>query len=753
MPHTARRSLLIFLIPGIVGTIQYHSDQFLSAFDTFFGDRGDARGIVYFCEHWYQSLLGNTKFLSPEIFYPTKGTLAYSDLLMGFALPFSFFRLLGFGMFSAMEIVVILATFLGYCTAFLLLYKTLRFGLVPSVAGAMFFAFNSPKFHQTIHLQLQYVVLLPVIFALVISFARRMETLDQKRAAILLSLAGLCLNLQLATTFYYAWYFVFWTIIFLALALVAGSTRRFILAAVMKFWRALLIAAMVTLVFFIPILLLYLPTIKVGTWYEYDFALQMIPDWRAVMWMGEGNYIWRGLMAKLTPDPLPGTWGELKVGIGLIPSLAWIVLTVCALWWISRRQTKVSVAFLGIMILAGTIFYLIGFKYSGHSPWFYIYQYFPGAGAIRAVSRYVIFLTLPMSIAFAYALDKGLAYTATQNPAKERLLKIVIFTLMAFGIFEQFGVNKIIGTGFSRRIEEAYLKSMASNIPADCNSFYVAPGAKANHSTAEYQYDAMLISMISGVPTLNASSSQFPPGWNMYFVKNPDYQANVNNWIESRQLKGKVCRLEITPEVEAFNLEAPSQVDQTEFFVRQLYRDFAGHEPGAEVNQLIERINNCKAEDASCERPAVALNVFLGSGYHEQGFFILRMYEAGLGRLPTYDEFVDELKRFRIFLAAETPGSARNHLVFDFVRSGKFPAEQHAPTRQDLVIKSIESDDMVHRLGNRSFVALHYYGYLQRQPDETGLANWVALLDRSGNAVDVPEGFINSAEYRERFRN
>lgn len=745
MLHTPRKAILIFLILGIAGTIQYHSDQFLSGFDTFFGDRGDARGFVYFCEHWYQWTIGNTKLLSPEIFYPTKRTLAYSDLLVGFAVPFSFFRALGFGMFASVEIVVILVTFLSYCAAFLLLYRTLGFNLVASCAGAMFFAFNSPKFHQTIHLQLQYVLLLPLMFALVISFAKQTETSDQRRAAVLMSLAALCFNLQLATTFYYAWYFVLWTIIFLALAFAFSGTRRFILNVVGRFWRPLLIASAVFLASFVPIVLLYLPTIKVGTWYEYDFTAQMIPDWRALLIMGDGNYLWGRLSSALTPDPMPGTWGELKVGIGLLPSLAWIVLTVYAVRWSTR---KTSTAFLGVMIIATTIFYLIGFKYGGHSPWFYLYQYFPGAGAIRAVARYVIFLALPMSIAFAYALDRGLKYA---SQSKRRALTAIIVAVAAFGIFEQFGVNKISGTGFSTRVEESYLKTMASSLPADCGSFYVATSARANHSTAEYQYDAMLISIVSGVPTLNASSSQFPPGWNMYFVKNPDYEANVKNWIDSRRIPGEVCRLELGPEVEAFDPENPSPVDRTEFFVRQLYRDFAGSEPGGEtINPLVQRVDNCAAHDSSCERAAVALNVFLATGFHEQGFFILRMYEAGLGRLPSYDEFTNQLNRFRIFLGAETPGSAREHLIADFVRDANLPGDQSS---REQLVKLVESDELVRRLGNRSFVALHYYGYLRREPDAAGLATWVDLLDRSGDAVKIPAAFLTSVEYRERFRN
>src|SRR5215217_819286 len=242
-----RSSALAFFV-GIAGTILYHSSQFFSGFDKFFGDRGDARGFVYFCEHWYQSILGKASLLNPGIFYPTKRTLAYSDLLFGFAAPYSFFRALGFSMFTSTELTIILLTFLAYCVAFVLLYRTLRFGVIPSCVGALFFAFNSPKFNQLTHLQLQYVLLLPLIFALVITFAQRVETIDQRRAASLLSLAAVCLNVQLATTFYYAWYLIIWTILFVLLALAFHASRNFIIANAWKFRRALGISAVVFLI-------------------------------------------------------------------------------------------------------------------------------------------------------------------------------------------------------------------------------------------------------------------------------------------------------------------------------------------------------------------------------------------------------------------------------------------------------------------------------------------------------------------------
>ena len=70
-------------------------------------------------------------------------------------------------------------------------------------------------------------------------------------------------------------------------------------------------------------------------------------------------------------------------------------------------------------------------------------NYFPGGGAIRAVSRYVIFLTLPMSIAFAYGLQKALQFAAGKQA-----LTVAVLVVAAFGVFEQFGVAKVNGDGF-----------------------------------------------------------------------------------------------------------------------------------------------------------------------------------------------------------------------------------------------------------------------------------------------------------------
>jgi hypothetical protein len=556
---------------GIAGTLQYHLAQFSSGFDTFFGDRGDPRGVVFFCEHWYQSFLGKANLLSPGLFYPTKGTLAYSDLLVGYAIPYSLLRGLGFGMFSATEIVIISIVFLSYLTCFILLNRALRFKVLPSCAGAMFFAFSSPKFFQLIHLQLQFVVCLPLIFLFVILFVQQSATLTQKRAFALLSLSGLALNIQLLTAVYPGWFFSFWCFLFLILTLLFQRSRRFTFLLVRKFWPAMS-AAMVTFVLgAIPFMLVYFPRANAQNWYTYSNVKEMIPEWWSLLSMGDGNYLWGWLASIVRPKPAPVYSAELTAGIGVFASLTWIGITIFGFWTVvktlrSRSEEKgsedlletrrVYLFFLALMILSTALFYCIGMKYGdGHSPWTLVYHFFPGAKAIRAMSRYVIFLTLPMAVGFTFVLDYAVKRVlARQHSLARSALMFGLIALAALGVFEQFGIFKVGGTGFSKRAETAYLSAMAAKLDANCSVFYVAARPDDIHGVAEYQYDAMMIAAMTQIPTLNGSSSQFPPDWfGLYQVKDPAYEANVRKWIERNEIKGNVCRLELNPPVEAFS--------------------------------------------------------------------------------------------------------------------------------------------------------------------------------------------------------
>src|SRR5688500_1567304 len=253
---------LVVIAIGLLGLWQFHIPQFASNFDKFPGDRGDARLVAYLMEHWYQVFQGAVNWRSPAIFYPVEGTIGYADLLLGYGIVYSGLRAVGLGIFEAAEFTIILFNFLNYLVCFVLLNNVLRFKLFASIAGAAFFAFNSPKLVQLGHLQLQPILFLPLaIIGIVILFQKR-ETLSQKQAFGLIALAALSLAVQLLTGFYPAWFFVFWSVLFLILTLLFAQTRNVVFDLVKRFWPSLMGSVAIFFVALIPFVLAYLPVFR-----------------------------------------------------------------------------------------------------------------------------------------------------------------------------------------------------------------------------------------------------------------------------------------------------------------------------------------------------------------------------------------------------------------------------------------------------------------------------------------------------------
>lgn len=779
---------LIALALGVAGTFQYHLAQFRSGFDNFFGDRGDPRGIVALCEHWYQSLSGQAHLLSPNFFYPVQGALGYSEFLLGFGVPYSILRAFGFEMFSALEAVVVTVTFLSYLSCFVLLYNVLRFHLLAACAGAMFFAFSSPKFFQLSHVQLQFVVCLPLLVICVILFARHATTLTQRRAFVLLSLAGVAFNIQLLTAFYHAWFFTLWCFLFLLLSFAVKSSRRFMFGLMTKFWPAIVASAAITLIGALPFMLIYLPRASRDNWYTYDNVKQMIPKWWSFLSMGDGNYLWGWLAGIVRPKPMPEYWGELTVGIGVFTSLAWIAVTAFAIWLLVRSTRLVGkdslkldqqtcLLFVALMILATSISYVLGMQVNGYSAWRGVYEIFPGAKAIRAMSRYVIVLTLPMALAFAIVID----YCIRRIDARKKTwvregLIVGLVLLVSLGVIEQFGIFKVGGTGFSKKAEQMYLEAMAAKISADCSAFYVATRPDAKGPAAVYQYDAMLLATMKRIPTLNGSSSQFPPGWfGLYHPQDPGYEAHVKHWIEMNDVRGKVCRVELSPPPEAFDPSAPFILDDPAHFIRQQHSDLESRAPTVgELNGWLLRLNECKP-DSSC-RGQAALEIFRSTQFFEDGTLILRLYEVGLGRIPSYDEFVKDMttmhsaerndderagdKFMDIFMAR--PEFAERYAglsdtdyqmkLYDTaqLQSYSIIPSQDQTSRREVLLRILQGADVSGKLSYQEWITLHYFGYLQRDPDSPGVAGWLDMLNQTGDFRRVTQGFIGSPEYRVR---
>jgi hypothetical protein len=522
----------------MLGTVAWHSSLFSSGFDRMPGDRGDARANVYLVEHWYQVFRGHAEAFSPGMFYPVKGTIGYSETMFVHALPYSGLRIFGMDMFSALAVPLVLFNFLNYVACFFLLRRVLGLNAGASVAGAMFFAFNSPRFNHAGHYGYQASFFLPLVIALVVRFAQRRASLTQREALGLLAGAALSLALQFVISPYQGWFFVFWSCLFLLIVLVVPSTRHVVVEIVQRFWPALSAGALVLMIGLYPLFLVYSPVAATAGPRPYRLVHELTPDVWSLLRMGDLNYIWGAASAALSRvHPLLST--ELNVGIGLVPS----VILFALLFWAVRtiaQSDDIRRLSLAAVILATALFYAIAMKYwGGSSPWYFVYRFVPGADGLRAIARHVLVLALPMSIAFAVVVHRGLEKIST-HPAR-RGLTAVLLAVVAFGIVEQFGRPP----SFSARAERSRLQMLAASLPQNCAVFYAAAAPVRAPVKHEEQIDAMLVSVIRGVPTVNGYGGHVPPGWSLREVEAPDYEQRVAQWIASHHVSGPVCRLEI----------------------------------------------------------------------------------------------------------------------------------------------------------------------------------------------------------------
>jgi sugar lactone lactonase YvrE len=260
----------------------------------------------------------------------------------------------------------------------------------------------------------------------------------------------------------------------------------------------------------------------------------------------------------------------------------------------------------------------------------------------------------------------------------------------------------------------------------------------------------------------------------------------------------------------------PNPYFDTNFFVRQQYLDFLSREPdpaGESVwrGLLADCPNQFNGDpnpdvnanpSARCDRITVSANFFLSSEFQLKGGYVLRFYKSSFGRLPHYTEFS--------FDTASTTGSTQADVfarkaafanawvqrqefksAYDALSNAQFVAalmdryqlqsittpnpatpddtsdaakvtltradltsrlDAATMTRAQMVRAIADSNEVSGAEFNSAFVATQYFGYLRRDPDLAGYADWLSYLNsHPGQFRTMVFGFVNSPEYKSRF--
>ena len=178
--------------------------------------------------------------------------------------------------------------------------------------------------------------------------------------------------------------------------------------------------------------------------------------------------------------------------------------------------------------------------------------------------------------------------------------------------------------------------------------------------------------------------------------------------------------------------------------------------------------------------------------FAEGGTLLFRLYKVSYGRGPTHAEFkrdlpllvgsvgfefagwqqrlaqsagrfaellfareefknIYELMTDRQYVEAVTANAGRN--VFDHAQREKFRAQLSTGelTRAGALVRVASNEEFARRESDAAFVTMHYFSFLERDPDPAGLAAWVralATIDRDSLA----RSFMGSIEYQQKRR-
>jgi serine protease AprX len=281
---------------------------------------------------------------------------------------------------------------------------------------------------------------------------------------------------------------------------------------------------------------------------------------------------------------------------------------------------------------------------------------------------------------------------------------------------------------------------------------------------------------------------------NFYTVTPSRVNYNLNPENRSFSISGNMTDAGFTATPDSVIVANP--VDVSEFFVRQHYLDFLGREPDESgFNFWSDQILECGG-DADCSerrRINVSAAYFLSIEFQQTGGLVDGLYRASYDRRPFYAEFIPDTEIVardvivgrgdwarqlesnkqafvdawvqRAAFRAVYDGLANDAFVDTLIShtGANFNGDRNALvsgltndtlTRAGVLRQVVENDGFTRAKLNQMFVMMEYFGYLRRDPDESGYAFWLNKLSEfNGNfeRAEMVKAFLVSGEYRDRF--
>ncbi|WP_454904893.1 hypothetical protein [Variovorax gossypii] len=464
------------------------------------GNLGDARLNNYFLEHIYLFFFeGSNSLWHLPFFSPFPYVLGFSDNLFGAAPVYAMARWIVGDADTAFQIWFLFAYLANFIAARYAL-KRLDAGDVGATLGSLIFTFALPVTAHAGHAQLHYRFGLPLAAAFFASF------LTQKDWRFFLVAC-----IWLIWQFYCGIYIGFFTALLLVaqlavyLLLAVGGSKKGLAMVWADFsdgWKRLEKKEKILFLIFLFSLafllaLLFFPYLRVSrlygakrTWQEIETMLPRPQSY----FLADASAWWSNLSRGLGSD-IPMRH-EHQMFLGILP------LLLAALGFIFGIQAgRGEKDFFPLLAGSLAVVVVLTIYVSGYSIWYFFYR-FPGASAIRAMSRIDLAILFPVAYLSALAVDE-------LSVSRKRRLAVgaLLFSLL---VLESSSTKMDVSFKSEWRLR---LVQADARIQQPLQSDSIIFMAQETSTFFVDELDAMWVALHRRVKTLNGYTGGLPPGF------------------------------------------------------------------------------------------------------------------------------------------------------------------------------------------------------------------------------------------------
>jgi hypothetical protein len=485
------------------------------------GDLLDARFTVVVNDHWYQTFVGNQTFTNLNFYFPSGNQLGYSDAFFTtgiVSIPFRLFGATAIQSWIFSNFLVVIVCLYFACKFFGNVLRNRTFAALLT----LLIVSSYPFIAQMGHLQtVGYLLAFPLVFYLSRAYQ------DPSRIAVNTIISILLFQI-IALTSWYA--FVFTCAI---VAIIAGLSVLFIgvkesegkisyilvslrknIVEISNFKKTMMIISVVPL----PLLwtIIYFVGFGKVTDKTYGEFVFYAPRWGDLFNSVNQSWGFQKYFNDLTQQTIVGSF-ERALGVTPILFIIGVIIVITLISpssTLSAGDRKIVSVLVSASVLPGLILVT---DEAGHSLWRLIWAYIEPLRSIRVPFRISVFTTWILLFAMFFVLSR----------LKVRKTYIIaIFVLIMVDTWRPVPST----WSHSEELSPSSRIVMNSLTEHNCSYFFLNPSL-SNVAPWITQVEAMTIANITGIPTVNGYSGNWPDGWPIQEYWGRATELEIKLWV------------------------------------------------------------------------------------------------------------------------------------------------------------------------------------------------------------------------------